>query len=206
MRATVDHPGPIYFRLGRGREQTVYETAPANYRPGAPHVVRSGEDVLIAATGIMVPNAVEAADAARRVGRVGDGARRAHAQAVLRARGRRSHVTRHPLAIVVEEHNTEGGLGTMVLEAVAAAGERAPLVKHGVPDEYCIIGPPNHCYAYYGLDAPGIAAVATRALSRLEAGWWTAGDREFWGDADRAAAIAATSGRGRERLQLVGRA
>ena len=48
--------------------------------------------------------------------------------------------------------------------------------------------------------------MATRALSRLEAGWWTAGDREFWGEADRAAAIAATSGRGRERLQLVGRA
>ena len=42
-----------------------------------------------------------------------------------------------------------------MLEAVAAAGERAAVVKHGVLDEYCIIGPPNHCYSYYGLDAPG---------------------------------------------------
>ena len=57
--------------------------------------------------------------------------------------------------MVVEEHNTEGGLGTMVAEALAEAGARVPLVKHGVPDEYCIIGPPSHCYAYYGLDGPG---------------------------------------------------
>jgi hypothetical protein len=105
---------------------------------------------------------------------------------------------------VVEEHNTEGGLGTMVLEAVAAAGERAPIVKHGVPDEYCIIGPPNHCYAYYGLNPAGITAVTTRALSRLEAGWWTADDREFWGETDRAVAITAATDRNREPLHLVG--
>jgi transketolase len=204
VRATVDHPGPIYFRLGRGREQTVYESAPENYRPGAPHVVRRGEDVLLAATGIMVPNAVEAAEQLAAAG-VSATVLDVHTLKPFAAREVVEHVTAHPLTVVVEEHNTEGGLGTMVLEAVAAAGERAPIVKHGVPDEYCIIGPPNHCYAYYGLDAPGIAAVATRALSRLEAGWWTGGTREFWGEGDRAAAIGAATGRNRAPLHLVGR-
>jgi transketolase len=203
VRATVDHPGPIYFRLGRGREPTVYESAPANYRPGAPRVVRSGDDVLIAATGIMVPNAVEAAEQLAATGASAT-VLDVHTLKPFPAGEIVEHVMSHPLTIVVEEHNTEGGLGTMVLEAVAAAGERAAVVKHGVPDEYCIIGPPNHCYAYYGLDAAGIAAVATRALSRLEAGWWSGGAREFWGEDDRAAVLAAATSRNRAPLQLVG--
>ena len=32
IRATVNHPGPIYIRLGRGREPSVYSEAPAVMR------------------------------------------------------------------------------------------------------------------------------------------------------------------------------
>ena len=112
-------------------------------------------------------------------------------------------MTSHPLAVVVEEHNTEGGLGTMVLEAVAAAGERAPMVKHGVPDEYCIIGPPNHCYAYYGLDGPGVTTVARRAVERNGPDWWSQPRGRFWTDADRDAVLIDARSRTREPLRLV---
>ena len=99
VRATVDHPGPIYFRLGRGREQTVYETAPENYRPGAPHVVRRGEDVLIAATGIMVPNAVEAAEQLAASG-VSATVLDVHTLKPFAGREVVEHVTSHPLTVV----------------------------------------------------------------------------------------------------------
>src|SRR5690606_9262971 len=36
LRATVDHPGPIYFRLGRGREPRIYGAASEIAGPGAP--------------------------------------------------------------------------------------------------------------------------------------------------------------------------
>ena len=92
----------------------------------------------------------------------------------------------------------------MVLEAVAAAGERAPVVKHGVPDEYCIIGPPNHCYAYYGLDPAGIAAVTTRALARSRPAVDRWRSRVLGRGRPRRGDQRAT-GRTRAPLQLVGR-
>ena len=46
----------------------------------------------------------------------------------------------------------EGGLGTMVVEAVAQEGLTVPVYKHGLYDEFGIVGPPTHLYRYYGMD------------------------------------------------------
>ena len=122
LRATVDHEGPIYFRIGRGREEPVYPTAPRTRLDG-PTVVRNGDDVLLVATGSWWER--------------GRGRRR------LAARGIAATVldvhTLKPFAgeaiaerrgdtrqrRVVEEHNVEGGLGTMDAEALAARGDDA---------------------------------------------------------------------------------
>ncbi|MFM7717951.1 MAG: transketolase family protein [Actinomycetota bacterium] len=184
---TVDLPGPIYVRLGRGREPDAYDELPAGFGFGRPQLVREGDDLLIVATGIMVGNALRAANELADRG-IAAGVLDVHTvkpfptAAIAEALGRARAV------LVVEEHNVEGGLGTMVAETAAAAGLRVPLLKHGIPDEYCIIGPPAHCYAYYALDVAGIATVAGRFAER--AGSWFAGaDRTCWTDADRARAI-----------------
>jgi transketolase C-terminal domain/subunit len=39
-----------------------------------------------------------------------------------------------------------------------------PLHRHGLHDEYSLIGPPTHLYRHYELDADGIATVARRQL------------------------------------------
>ncbi|MGO2096089.1 MAG: transketolase C-terminal domain-containing protein, partial [Candidatus Microbacterium stercoravium] len=85
------------------------------------------------------------------------------------------------VVLVVEEHNVEGGLGTMVVEQLAQHGITNPVHKHGLQDEFVIVGPPAHLYTYYGLDAGGIQAVAERliadeTLSRTEP-LWTSEDR-----------------------------
>jgi transketolase len=107
--------------------------------------------------------------------------------------------------LVVEEHNTEGGLGTMVAEALALRGLRVPVLKHGIPDEYCIIGPPAQCYAYYGLDEDGIRAVASRFADKAGA-WWDGVDRACWTDDDRRGVLAAARSNDRTppNLSLVG--
>ena len=38
------------------------------------------------------------------------------------------------------------------------------LHRHGIRDEFIVIGPPTHLYAHYRLDAAGIAAEARGAL------------------------------------------
>ncbi|MEO3829744.1 transketolase C-terminal domain-containing protein, partial [Actinomadura sp. B10D3] len=72
---------------------------------------------------------------------------------------------RSGLLLTVEEHSILGGLGGAVAETVAGAGLAARVARHGIADEYALIGPPTHLYRHYGLDADGIEAAALRALA-----------------------------------------
>jgi transketolase len=204
LRATVDHPGPIYIRLGRGREATLYEDLPEGYGLGLPWLARQGADLLIVSTGIMVGNAVRAADHLAANG-IDAAVLDVHTLKPFSADAVVGMASRYPAVLVVEEHNTEGGLGTMVAEALALAGHRVPLLKHGIPDEYCIIGPPAHCYAYYGLDEDGIATTASAFLDRISS-WWGGEDRACWTEADRTRVIAESRATDRRPpdLSLVG--
>ncbi len=67
--------------------------------------------------------------------------------------------------MTVEEHNVLGGLGGAVAEVLADAGAGVRLHRHGIRDEYALIGPPTHLYAHYRLDAAGIAAEARAVLA-----------------------------------------
>jgi transketolase len=183
--ASVDHPGPIYFRLGRGRDEGTYPVIPHDYRPGAPHVARTGRDLLIVATGIMVGRALQAATELAASG-VEATVVDVHTIRPFPADRIAELAAGHPAVLVVEEHNTEGGLGTMVAEAMALAGVTAPIAKHGIPDEYAIIGPPHHQYRYYGLDAEGIVTVGRRLLDLLDAPGRRGAVGRLWHAEDRA--------------------
>jgi transketolase len=65
----------------------------------------------------------------------------------------------------VEEHNVIGGLGSAVAE-ILVDGPRVPFARHGVRDEFALIGPPAALYAHYRLDGAGIAGVARKLLER----------------------------------------
>lgn len=186
LRATVDLPGPVYFRLGRGRERPLYDVPPQDYGPGAPRVVRQGRDVLLVATGIMVGAAAEAADALAEDG-ISATVLDVHTLKPFDAAAVAEHAARHAAIVTIEEHTVEGGLGTLVVEAVAAAGVGRPVYKHGLYDEYGIIGPPAHLYRYYGLEPEGIETVTRRVLDLVSGGGfprgaaaplWTAEDKQ----------------------------
>jgi transketolase len=185
LRGTVGHPGPIYFRLGRGRDRDVYDSQPDVYGPGTPpRLVREGTDVLIAATGLMVGESVAAADVLADHG-ISAAVLDVHTLKPFDSESVADLAARYALVVTAEEHNVEGGLGTLVREAVAEAGAGTPVVKHGIQDEYAIIGPPTHLYRYYGLDPDGIATVTRRALERGQ------GRAPLWLDDDRARVLEA---------------
>jgi transketolase len=188
IRNTVDHPGPIYFRLGRGAEPVLYESLPDDYGPGDPWVVTTGSDVLLVSTGIMVG---QCADAAELLGSRGIAATvlDVHTLKPFSADAVARHAETHPVVVTVEEHNIEGGLGSMVCEAVSAARLDIPVYKHGLRDEFAIVGPPTHLYRYYGLDPSGIASVTTRVLDQVSA--VTGPLHEAWSTVDRQQVVAA---------------
>ena len=67
--------------------------------------------------------------------------------------------------ITVEEHNVIGGLGGAVAEVLADRGLSVRFRRHGIYDQYVLIGPPADLYAHYRLDGAGIAAVVAETLA-----------------------------------------
>jgi transketolase len=182
LTATVDLEGPVYFRIGRGREDRAYSDG-TQLILDHPTFLRSGTDLLILSTGVMVQECLAAADALAGSG-ISVSVADVHTIKPFPSGWVAQQAADHAAVLVVEEHNIEGGLGTMTVEALAAAGVRTPVHKHGLRDEFAIIGPPSHLYRYYGLEPVGIAAIATRLLDLpspppLVAGpLWTAEDRQ----------------------------
>jgi len=161
IRATVNHPGPIYFRAGRGRDPVIYPDG-VEFELGRGIWHARGNDLTLIATGSSVHPTLEAAEQLRQAG-ISVGVIDMHTikpldrDAVLEAAGSGRIMT-------VEEHNVIGGLGGAVAEVLADAGTPARLYRHGMQDQYSLVGPPTHLYKHYELDADGIARVAERFL------------------------------------------
>jgi transketolase len=199
LRATVDHPGPIYFRLGRGREEAVHAEGAPEICSGAPVEVRSGGTrILAVATGAMVAPCAQAADlVAEKLGERMVSVFDANVLKPFRPESLLAAIDEETRILVVEEHNTEGGLGTIVQEALAQHGVHNPVYKHGLHDEYSIVGPPLHLYAYYGLDSSGIASVMERLALRTSR---PSACERLWNDDDRQQALDEIVTRRLERL------
>ncbi|MDT4842984.1 1-deoxy-D-xylulose-5-phosphate synthase [compost metagenome] len=162
IKASVDWPEPIYFRIGRGRDPQVYEDG-APFEFGRAIVHSTGSDLNIIACGITLHAALAAAEQLRGEGlSVGvidmPTIKPLDRDAVLAA------ATRSGALMTVEEHNVLGGLGSAVAEVLADAGSGTRLRRHGIYDEYSLIAPPTTLYAHYKLDAAGIGEVARELL------------------------------------------
>jgi transketolase len=66
--------------------------------------------------------------------------------------------------LTVEEHNVQGGLGDAVGCIIAESGKGCVFKKHGIQDEFAVIGYAEDLYAHYGLDANGIIAKAREMM------------------------------------------
>ncbi|MFO1090806.1 MAG: transketolase C-terminal domain-containing protein [Hyphomicrobiales bacterium] len=162
LRASVDHPGAMYIRLGRGRDPDVYPDVPADFRIGKAVRMREGRDLTIITCGTEVRPSLQAADALEAEGvsvRVVD----MHTLKPLDRDEVLAAARETGAVLTVEEHNIIGGLGSAVAE-VLVDEPRVPFLRHGVPDTFAPVGPPAALYAHYRLDAEGIADVARELL------------------------------------------
>lgn len=161
LRASLDHSGPIYIRMGRGRDPEVYARVPGDFAFGRATRLRDGQDLTIIATGSEVRPSLDAAEMLADEGisvRVVD----MHTVSPIDTEEVVAAARDTSRILTVEEHNVTGGLGSAVAETVLDAGVPAQFRRHGIPDEHVVLGPPAALYAHYGLDAPGIAATVRR--------------------------------------------
>jgi transketolase len=153
MRATVDHPGPVYIRMGRV-PLPVVTTDATPFEVGKNRVYREGSDLALFATGHMV---YESLVAAERLAELGVETAVVNASS-LKPLDEEVVVTlaeRCGRVATVEEHNIYAGLGGAVAE-VLARRRPTPMLFIGVDDEFAESGEALDLLAKYGLNADGI--------------------------------------------------
>jgi len=156
VKASVEYPGPVYIRIGRGFEPTYYKDENYDFEIGKAVEIREGTDITIVAMGITVLQAAEAADFLKENDGLSVRVLNIHTikpidkEAILKA------VTETRRIVTFEEHNVIGGLGTAVADVIAESGKGCAFEKVGLQDEYAEIGYPEDLYSYYKLDADGI--------------------------------------------------
>jgi transketolase len=154
MLATLNHPGPVFFRLGAGEEERLY-SEPPKVEYGKFIRVREGRDATIIATGMGVACALAAAERAQEDGlevAVLDALflKPLDEEAILAAARNTGRV------LTVEEHGVVGGLGAAVADVLARHRIGADLLVHGLPDEELLVASTPELYEHYGLTAEGV--------------------------------------------------
>lgn len=158
----LSHVGPVYVRLD-GKALPALHDAAYRFIPGQIDVLQHGGDVALVAMGSTTHEAVEAA---------GLLAQQGVCAAVVNVSSIRPCDTRQLLAVLkesrrvitLEEHNINGGLGSLVAEVLAEAGCAIPLVRLGIGDgEYAIAADRAAMRAHHGFDAAGVVRAALRA-------------------------------------------
>lgn len=157
VKAAYEMEGPVYMRFGRAATPVFHEEG-FTFTIGKGEEVCAGSDLAIIATGIMVPEAIEAAKNLKDAGisaRVINMAtiKPLDEEIVLKAAKECGKI------ITVEEHNIIGGLGEAVC-AVLAEQHPVPVKRIGVNDEFGHSGPAAVLLAQFGLSASHIAEVA----------------------------------------------
>lgn len=165
MEHLATHVGPAYLRLTR-QELTPMHTPAYRFVPGKLDVVAEGVDVAIFATGGPTMHAVRAREILKAAG-IDAAVVNVPSIKPFDDAGVQAWSKRVPLMVTVEDHNVLGGMGGAVAEALAgASGDRARLVRHGIPDVFGESGEPEDLYAKFKLDAEGITSVVREALGR----------------------------------------
>jgi transketolase len=170
MPQTLDYPGPIYIRLGKGYDPIV-TTDDVPFVIGKVLPMRQGNDALILTTGITLKIALDAAEA---LSESGISASVIHVPTVkpLDVENILSACDKVPVVVTIEEHVVIGGLGTAVAEIIAEANFDSPkrFKRIGLPDAFPDrYGSQDSLMTHYALTAANLTATVSGLLEQQPA-------------------------------------
>ena len=154
VKAALDFNGPVYMRFGRLAVPVVNDAATYKFEIGKGVVMREGKDVTIVATGLMVNEALQAAETLAADG-ISARVVNIHTIKPLDKELIAKCAKETGIIVTAEEHSVIGGLGAAVAEAVT---ESCPVrvVRIGVNDEFGHSGPAADLLKEFGLSAENI--------------------------------------------------
>jgi transketolase len=165
IRASLDYDGPMIIRITRGAEPEVYANSNYDYEIGKAIVTREGSDITLIGTG---PSVYWNLMASKELEKKGIHARVIDIHTIKPFdRDIVIQCAKETGAILaVEDQSMNGGLGGAVAEVLAEEGLVCKFKRHGIPDEFCVLGSPEKIYQYYKLDPKGIAGIAEDLIKK----------------------------------------
>jgi len=158
VKAIASIPGPFYVRLTRSATPVVYEGG-FEYRFGEANVLSDGSDIVVFACGIMVPEALKAAESLKTKG-VSAAVVDMHTVKPIDSETILRFAQKCGRVVTAEEHNILGGMGSAVAE-VLGEGHPTPMKRVGVMDTFGESGDPGELLKKYGLTAANIEQAAS---------------------------------------------
>ncbi len=163
VHETASHDGPVYLRTGRPKATLIYNEK-SRFQLGKGILLREGKDVSIVANGLLVFEALQAAEALKKEG-IDASVLDFHTvkpidrELLVREAKKTGHV------VVAEEHQIWGGLGSAAARVLA---EEAPCRMEfvAIQDTYAESGQPDELFDKYGLSSPYIVKAAKRVLRK----------------------------------------
>lgn len=162
--AMADHVGPTYMRFGRLATPIFNDKDTYKFELGKGVQLRDGDDITIVATGLMVAQALEAADALKGQG-INARVINIHTikpidkDIIIKAAKETGKI------VTVEEHSIIGGLGSAVCD-VLCENYPVPVTKIGVMDTFGHSGPAAALLEEFGLCADNIANTVKKVLGK----------------------------------------
>ncbi len=161
VKASIEHKGPVYLRLGRLNVPVIFDET-YKFEIGKGVEIKAGTDVTIIGTGLLVHEAIIAFD-------------------MLAEKGISARIINMPTIkpidediivkaaretgaiVTAEEHNIYGGLGSAVCEVVAEKCP-VPVLRIGTKDKFGKSGKPELLMKEYELTAEDIVKKAEEVL------------------------------------------
>jgi transketolase len=161
--ASANYEGPVYLRFGRPKWPN-FTPVDQKFEIGKALLMNEGSDVTIFATGHLVWKSIEAAKELAALGHSVE-LINIHTIKPLDNDAVVNSVAKTKCAVVCEEHNVIGGLGSTIA-ALLAKEKPTPIEFVAVNDSFGESGTPDQLLTKYGLDTKDIVTAAQKAMSR----------------------------------------
>ncbi len=155
--------GPFYIRTGRPKAAIVHNEN-TKFQIGKGVRLREGKDVTIIANGLLVFEALSAADTLSKQG-IQAAVIDMHTVKPLDQDLIREACEKTGAIVTAEEHQIWGGLGSAVAQAVSKI-KPVPMEYVAIEDTYAESGKPDELLEHYGLTEKHIVEAATKAVKR----------------------------------------
>jgi len=168
MKTASEFDGPFVYRYPRGSGSGLQlaETL-ESFDIGQGELLREGNDGLIIAVGVLVNEALAAAEVLAKEGidiAVIDGrfVKPLDSDLII------THAEKVPFVLTAEENSLQGGFGSSVLELLSDVGLTIPVVRLGIPDQFVGQGTQAELRSQLDLDVTGIHKRVKQAVNRFK--------------------------------------